>query len=426
MSTLPYASRPLPLRAFWLMAASPAVAMFVSSNVANAGNLVFNMLFSRWMGPELFAQLATLLTVKLSLLALLNAVQMAVSQQVSGSDAQGDGALWRLNRLAFVGLALVVPLAVPAALSGALGRAVGVQSASAVMILLFALPVTAPLCLARGVAVGRLQVGRIIWSANLEMAVRLGGGVLAWQAGLGLTGVVAALALSLLAGWLPVRGALRPGPGLGVSPLARRVAVLALPFAVLQAAQVAHLDGDVLVANALLSPTDTGLVAVLSLFQRIQFFACFGLAAVLLPLVTAAAARGDSGFRQAGPVAAVFAGVSLPLMAVLVAAPDRVIGLLAGPAFAGAAPALPLAGLCAVLFTLSYLLATFLAALGDRRGIWLIAGFVPVQLGAFALLGQSEAGLALGGMILAKALCQTALAASLLTLLLWRSRARRF
>lgn len=398
----------------WLVLASPAVAMFVSTNVANAGNLVFNMLFSRWMGPALFADLATLLTLKLSLLALLNAVQMAVSQTVSDQRAPAvDQALVWLNRAMFVTLGLALPFMIPASLSGALSARLGLGPGNGLTILLFALPVTAPLCLARGVALGRLDVRRIVWSSNLEMGVRLGGSVALWQAGLGLQGVVLALAASLVAGWLPVRGALRAKAEIS-APILRRVAGLALPFAIMQAAQVAHLDGDVLVADLLLPRDQIGLMAVLSLFQRIQFFACFGLAAVLLPSVAAAVTAGRSGLGELRPVALLFTGLSLPLMLTLWLAPGLVISLLSGPAFAAAAPDLARVGLSAVLFTFSYLCATFLAATGDWRGIWLIASFVPVQIGSYLLAHRT--GFDLSVMVGTKVAVQSALAALILIL----------
>ena len=90
--------------------------------------------------------------------------------------------------------------------------------------------------------------------------------------------------------------------------------------------------------------------------------------------------------------------------------------MLSGPDFVAAADGLPLAGLCAALFTLSYLIATFLAAIGDRRGIWLIACFVPVQLGCYAWYGLSETGIGLHDMVAAKAICQAALALAILAL----------
>lgn len=413
------------LKALAAISTTPALAMFLSSNIANAGNMVFNMLFGRWMGPELFADLTTLLTLKLSLLAVLNAVQMAVSQVVSGQP-RGFGAtgLRRLNQLGFLAIGLALPFLVPSALTGALGHVLGIGSKSALVFLLLALPVTVPLCILRGIAVGRLDVGRAVCSANLEMAVRLIGSVVLWQIGFGIEGVALAIAASIIAGCLPVSRAFS-SPQPDCAPVVRVVLLLALPFALLQAAQVLHLDGDILVANAVLTHTEAGLVAMLSLVQRVQFFACFGLATVLLPAVTSASLRGESGLREALPVAGLFALVSVAILTLIAASPVMVISVLVGPAFVAAADSLLLAGLCAVLFTFSYLSATYLAALLDRRGIWLIAGFVPLQMTVFALLSFRETGLDLGQMMLAKAACQAALALSVLALIVWRNWPRR-
>ena len=412
-------------RALLALFGTPAVAIFLSSNIANAGNLVFNMLFGRWMGPELFADLATLLTLKLSLLAVLNAVQMAVSQVVSGqAPGYGSASLRWLNRVGFVAIGLALLFVLPPALTGELGQALGIQSSGALAIVLLTLPVTVPLCIFRGIAVGQLNVSRIVWSANLEMAVRLGGATLFWQLGFGIEGVALAMALSIVAGWLPLSRAIEPdGSDIGPKVL-RPVLVLAFPFAVLQVAQVLYLDGDILVANAILTPDDVGSVAVLSLIQRVQFFACFGLAAVLLPSVTAAALRGGSGLREAAPVAVLFGLVSIVVVAVLVLAPAKVITVLVGPAFIAAADVLPLVGLCAVLFTFSYLCATYLAALKDIRGIWIVAGFLPLQLSTFGFLSMRDVGLTLPQMMLAKLVWQGALSLSLVALIFCSNRSR--
>ncbi|MDO8884248.1 MAG: hypothetical protein Q7V11_14995, partial [Pseudotabrizicola sp.] len=361
--------------------ASPAVAVFLSHNIANAGNLFYNMLFSRWLGPETFGVLATLLTLKLAILALLNALQMAVSQQVSrGHNPVLTKALAVLDRRMIVGLSVLALLLLPLAISGQLTSALGLPqgAATALAILLLAVPITAPLCIGRGIAMGRQRTGIIVASGQLEMGVRLLGGALAWVAGWGLTGVVAALVLSLVAGWLPVRRlglahGSRDAPTADHKAEMRFVLKLALPFATLQAAQVALMDGDVLAASVLLDQRDTGYVAVLGLLQRIQFFACFGLAAVLLPSVTAASMRGESGLREMRPIAFLFGATVLPLLGVMYLFPAKLLVIVAGPEFAGAAPALLATGLAAAAFTGSYLMATILAAWSDRRGLVLFA-----------------------------------------------------
>jgi O-antigen/teichoic acid export membrane protein len=394
----------------------PVVAIFLSANLVNLGNLGFNVLFSRWMGPVLFGQLATLLTLFLAVMGVMGALQMAVSQRVA-ADRHQTGALEAGLALAarrgIIAGIIALPVLIAACLALNLGPRLGLGSAL-LLPLLLCLPFALPLALARGVATGRLAARSVILSAQLEMWVRLIGAALAWQAGLGLPGVIAVIALSVLAGWLPLRAIFgRPVPS--VPAIATGVALAALPFAALQAAQVLLMDGDILLAQTLLGAEDAGQLAALGLFQRIQFFGCFSLAAVLLPAVVTEVAAGRNPLAAARPVFALYAGVSGLLVGLACAFPAPVLTALVGPAFLPAAPLLPMISAGAAAFTLSYLLATYLAAIGDRWGIWILALACPVQLAALSLSTGS-----LGELVAAKLACQLAIA----TLLLLRAARR--
>jgi O-antigen/teichoic acid export membrane protein len=390
--------------------ASPALAIFLATNMANAGNLAFNMVFSRLLTPAEFRDLAVLLTLMLGVLSVLGAAQMAVSQLAARGvpSEPALAALPRLSVLSGIAAALLLPLAMSFAFLSPLASALGLAAPGHLAILLLALPITAPLCLARGAALGRMSVRRIVLSLNLEMGVRLGGATLAFAVGLGLAGIVAALAVSLVAGWWPVRGETagatlrRPGRA-PVAPLLRRIAGLAWPFALLQLAQVIHLDGDLLISARVLSEADGGLLAGLSLVQRIQVYACLGLAGVLLPTVTAAAATGRAILRPAMPVIALVLGTGAVLAVVALAAPAVVLQAVAGPAYAAAATQMLPAVMAALAFTVSYLAATFLAALGDRSGIALIALSAPVSLAVLAVAAGANG---LDAMVPAKAAVQ--------------------
>ena len=102
--SVPHAPR---LRAVAAIVATPAVVVFLSSNFVNVGNLAFNMIFSRLMGPEMFGVLALILTIKLALLGVLGAVQMSVSQLVASSSEDERPvvglALSRINRILVLG-----------------------------------------------------------------------------------------------------------------------------------------------------------------------------------------------------------------------------------------------------------------------------------------------------------------------------------
>jgi hypothetical protein len=81
-----------------------------------------------------------------------------------------------------------------------------------------------------------------------------------------------------------------------------------------------------------------------------------------------------------------------------------------GAAFLPARDLLMPAALAAAAFTFSFLVATFLAGQSRFVGIWIVAGCVPIQLGAFTILAMcTDTPRAVDFMAL-KALCQVMLA----------------
>lgn len=398
--------------------ASPAVVIFLSSNVVNVGNLAFNMLFSRWMGPALFGDLAVVLTIKLALLGVLSAVSAAVSQRVAGidpSDAdQNTQALARLNRICFVGLWFALPVLMTLLAAGSVHQSLDLASPLLLIILACSLPFCAPLNILRGVALGQLNSRKVVLSANIEMAVRLGLAVIAWQIGLGITGVVAAIALSLVAGWAVLFDVL-PMPkqtDVPVKPLAASISIAVLPFAVLQLAQVAALDADIFVAARFLGDVETGHVAALSLFQRIQFFACFALASVLLPSVVISRREGTSCLQSVLAIVGLLGIVSATVLTTALAFPTTAIALLVGNEYSAAAPFLLSAVGASIAFTANYLIASFLIARGSTLGVVIVACGSLLQIMLIFVFLRDGADLAT--MLSTKLNCQCAIFAILL------------
>lgn len=413
--------RPQSLRligALTALAATPAVAIFLATNLANAGNLAFNMIFSRLLEPSQFHDLAVILTIKLGVLSVFGAVQMAVSQMVSRGEAQEPtiSELPRLTVLGFILLFFAVPALLPVVLSENVALALGIEDHRLLAILLLSFPVSLPLSLARGAALGRVSVRGMVLSANLEMAVRLFGAVAAWMVGLGLPGIVAAIGVSLVVGWWPVRNEQRPAGAIDrkrgeLRRLAARIAALSAPFAVLQLAQVGHLDADLLLSTKLLDADQADLMAGLSLVQRIQFYACFGLAGVLLPTMTRALVEGRSLIGPILPVAGLVLCTGAGLLGAALLMPEAVMTAVAGRDYVPATIALVPAICAAFCFTVSYITATLLAAIGDRSGIAIVALALP----AFILvLWLASAHGGLGHLVWTKAMFQAALASCLI------------
>lgn len=367
--------------------ASPAVLMFVSSNLVNVGNFSFNLIFSRLMAPAAFADLAFLLTVKLVSLSVLSALQMAVSKQVADNKVEAADLRQFLSLRSpwlWGGMALVI---------GALWLT-GAPLGRALAILALACPLILPLSILRGLALGQINMRATIWSAQMEMIARLGLSLLFWFLGWGLLGIGLALALSLLLAWAPLQ-VLAPKAGSVGKPILKGLAIAALPFGVLQVAQVLITDGDVLVARAILSGEEAGFLAALSLLQRIQFFACFGLAAVLMPSIIRKVQADESLGGILMQMIALYLITNLPLIAFSVLAPATFLGLVVGSAYLEAAPLVWMACVAGALFTLTYLTLTLLIALGSYRLLWIALGFAVVQLSLQAItpwIGGGDAG----------------------------------
>ena len=411
MTDLPISRAP-GLRSTLALVATPAVIVFLSSNFVNAGNLAFNMIFSRLMGPELFGVLAMILTIKLALLGVMGAIQMAVSQLVASCTGDErptvEQALSRINRFLFLGvLILGIALTTSLVLGGSVGARLLPTEPHLLAILLAAMPFGAAFSVLRGIAFGDMMTGRIVWSANIEMGVRLIGALLAWALGFGIEGVVVAISVSIVAGWL-VLADLTPkfSGSVDIRPFAKTLTLAAIPFGLLQVTQVIALDGDIFLAKAFLSDEDAGFIAALSLFQRIQFFACFALSSVLLPKVIRVVQQGGNVLECAMPVYALFAVVSLIVILGAVMAPETMISLLAGTAYVPAASSLALAVVAASLFTFSYLTTTLLIACNDKVGVVLISLGAVLQGSAMGLDDPAR----FGDLIEVKAICQLIIA----------------
>ena len=166
---------------------TPAFLIFVSSNFVNAGNLLFNTLFSRWMGPALYSDLALILTLKLAILGVFAALQMAVSREVAQVDGDArdrlKANLARINKVLFLALWLCLPFALVISIGADLGATFGLSNSNLFIIILLSVPFVAPLSICRGVAFGELCSWQIIVSANAEMLVRLVGAIVVWHLG---------------------------------------------------------------------------------------------------------------------------------------------------------------------------------------------------------------------------------------------------
>lgn len=376
-----------PVRTGMAWARSPAAVLFLSANVANAANLAFNMVFARLMGPDLFSDLALLLTLKLAALSLFSAAQFGFSQIVGSgahSTSKQAGIIAGVTRLSFK---ICIPVCVLLlACADWLASLFSVSDASSVMLIILTVPALVPISLYRGAAYGRIDLPRVVLSYQFEWIVRFLGCFLMWQAGVGLTGMAAALVASVYVGALcasrPEERFSWAKPSVQTSAHIKTILAVSGPFLAIQFAQILMLDADLFIAKAVLPAQDAGFIAALGLIQRIFFFAFLSFAALLLPLVARKTHEANSSGAKKellNMIAALFVLAALPLIIIALFAPI-VINILFGKAYLPIAAWASYAAIGAFSFTLSHLIVTYHVARNRRIAAYSLAAFAVIEL----------------------------------------------
>lgn len=366
--------------------------LFISANVVNLGNLIFNVLFGRWLGPELFGDLALLLTIKLSLMSIFVALQIKITDYTAKMSAEerAQFLVWMTRQIRLV---IVVVAALTAPLIWVFYTAsdhLPFSSPHLLPALALCFPVMVPLCLKRGIAQGDMALKYIILSAQAEMGVRLFGSALAWQLGFGLEGVSIVIAVSIIAGYICAGRTKREAPREQTPSHWKPIGFGLAPWAALQLAQVLHLDGEAIAAKINMSAQMAGEIAALDLIQRIFFFGCFALSAALIPVVAQA-------IHQRKPIWPVIRAIfllvcfcAIAFLSALIVMPNFIVSVMFGQAFSPIAPLAWKAGLTAIIFTLTYLTATLGMTLGNSKLGYRVLGLALIQCAIFAFLSARE------------------------------------
>jgi len=256
----------------------PAAILFISANIANAANLAFNMIFARILGPVLFADLTLLLTLKLGALSFLSALQFAISEQCAKKQNIRASKV-KAFVLSWHSLKISIPIMfVAIASSNLIASWLNFSSPWALALLALSIPFFLPMVIYRGLTQGLINIPKIVFSIQSEWIIRLIGSLILWKLGLGLPGIAVAVGLSIIAAfifstdkqdWSLREIALNTNSNAN----AKAIGVVALPYLILQVAQVVVLDSDIIIAKTSFSAQTAGLVAGLLLIQRIFFFA---------------------------------------------------------------------------------------------------------------------------------------------------------
>ena len=403
-----------------------AAALFVSANIANAANLLFNMIFARLMGPALFADLTLLLTLKLGVLSFLGAVQFAFSEQTAKAPNIRDQKL-KAYALSWRSLKITIPIMfIIFALSNFIAASLNFSSPLSLALLATAIPFFLPMTLYRGLTQGLIDLPKIIVSIQAEWIIRLAGSLILWKMGFGLPGIAAAVAMSILAGFLfstdsSDRALHKKALAAKDSFAVKALGVTALPYLILQVAQVLVLDSDIIIAKAVFTPQMAGLVAGLLLIQRVFFFAFLSCSTILQPFV---ARQTDAGKPATGLLALLGAIALVTAIAMLIIVPnsDLIVKIMLGDAYADLASIIWISALTGAVFIVSHLCAIYQIVRGKNRAAYIVLAFGALQLATLSTVNHVFPTLGLHSYFSLKLFIQALCALCMITVIMWPSQ----
>jgi len=404
----------------------PAAALFISANIANAANLLFNMIFARLMGPAIFADLTLLLTLKLGVLSFLGALQFAFAEFTAKENnihINKTTAHW----LSWHSLKISVPIMfVVIASANFLSATLNFSSPVALGLLALAIPFFLPMIIYRGLTQGLIDLPKIILSIQFEWIIRLIGSVLLWKMGFGLPGIAIAVGLSIAAGfifstdkadWNIMRSPTKQAPSLEMKVLG----ATAMPYLILQLAQVVVLDSDIIVAKTIFSAETAGLVAGLLLIQRIFFFAFLSCSMILQPYVAKQKDGQQSPKELLTLLMAIFAITATALL-IIIPNSELIVGIILGDAYAGLSSIVWISALTGAVFITSHLCAIYQIAKGRKFAAKIVLFFGVLQLISLGTVNHFLPDLGLQSFFSIKLAIQIVCAACLLGNVFWQTK----
>jgi len=400
----------------------PAAALFISANIANAANLIFNMIFARLMGPAAFADLTLLLTLKLGVLSFLGAFQFAFAEltakeaDVHKSRQQAHAFSWQSLKFSIPAMFIVM------ALANYVSASLNFSSPAALWVLALAIPFFFPMVIYRGLTQGLIDLPKIILSIQAEWLIRLLGSLILWQMGMGLPGIAAAVGLSILAGFYFSTGKQTKSAAPADAPATldqdtKALGLVALPYLILQVAQVLILDSDILLAKASFSSETAGLVAGLLLIQRVFFFAFLSCSTILQPLV----AKQQDAQRSPNELLMLLGAITFVTacaMTIVIPSSDLIVRIMLGEAYLALSSIVWISALTGAIFIGSHLCAIHQIAKGKSFAAMIILFFGFLQLLSLSAVNHFFPDIGLQAYFSFKLLIQIACAVTLLGIIL--------
>jgi O-antigen/teichoic acid export membrane protein len=355
--------------------------LLLSTGLVAATNLLYNILIARMLGASGFGHASALYTLLMLMAALTLSFQIVTSKFVARNSeivvrAQIYASLLRRAWQVGLGIALLL-----AAASACLKSYFNLPTQHDLVLLAIAAGVYIPLGVRRGKMQGCYNFRGLAINVVVEVAVKFCGALLFLHFGMGLTGVMMAVLLSIVAAYFAAEPGIRcrATPGLiKIAPLGEGIQAV-LYFV----GQVILSNLDILLVKHFFPSSEAGIYAAVALVGRVVFMLSWSVVSSMFPVSASHTQR--QGGRSVLYIGLLLVGTVTSLFIAAVAlAPGAVWTMLLGKPFLVSTPAsfsalLPEYAVMTGIYSIAVVLMMYEISRRIGTAAW-------VQLGAGVLL----------------------------------------
>ncbi len=365
--------------------------VFVGNSVANVTNYLYTIVMARFLGPELFAALAALLATMTVIGVPVQAILLGFTK--FAADLESEQATGKLRYLWLSALRIIGSLGtllalVAIAFVGPITAALGIDAPLPFILLMLSIPIGLLVAVNRGVVQGLERFWAYAGSISAEGLAKVGFGILFVYGGYQLVGATGAVLAASVVAFLSLLPSLWPLTKVKSVPFARRQ-LLRFSFFTLAITLVItlFLNIDVIVAKAFLDGEAAGQYAAASTVAKIIPYIVSAVVSAMLPRIAQLVTKGEQSSGVLREAMLLTGGVGALIYGLYLLIPAKILGLLYGSLYLGAAPLLATLGGAMLLYAIANVLLTYFLAAKDARVLWSLA---ISTLGLFLLIGLSH------------------------------------
>jgi O-antigen/teichoic acid export membrane protein len=304
--------------------------LLLSTGLVAATNLFYNILIARWLGASGFGHASALYTLLMMVTAITLSFQIVTSKFVArNSETSVRAQIYAsmLRRAWQAGLAIAVLIA---AGSAYLKSYFNLPAQHDLVLLAIAAGVYIPLGVQRGRMQGCCNFGGLAINVVVEVAVKLCGALLLLHFGWGVSGVMTAVLLSIIAAYIAgePRTVHRAAPGrIKIAPFGEGMQAI-LYFV----GQVILSNLDILLVKHFFPPPEAGIYAALALVGRVVFMLSWSVVSSMFP-ISAGHTRRQGGHPVLYTALLLVGTLTAAFVAAVALAPQALWTVLLGKAF---------------------------------------------------------------------------------------------